>query len=90
MKLKSYAYGEWIEGADVGQSLFNAVNGDFVASISSKGVDYKGMLEYGRNVGKTLRNYTIHERARMLKELAFYLIDRKEKILRTFQQTLLY
>ncbi len=79
MKLKSYAYGEWIEGADVGQSLFNAVNGDFVASISSKGVDYKDMLEYGRNIGKTLRNYTIHERARMLKELAFYLIDRKEK-----------
>jgi len=79
MKLKSYAYGEWIEGQDEGQRLFNAVDGNFVASISSKGVDFKGMLEYGRNVGKTLRDYTIHERARMLKALAFYLIDRKEK-----------
>lgn len=79
MKLKSYAYGEWIEGQDEGQRLYNAVDGSFVASISSKGVDYKGMLEYGRNVGKTLREYTIHERARMLKNLAFYLIDRKER-----------
>lgn len=79
MKLKSYACGEWFESSENGQQLHNAIDGSYVASISSKGLDYKEMLNYGRNVGKDLRKYTIHERARMLKALAFYLIDRKEK-----------
>lgn len=79
MKLKSYAYGEWFESKEDGQQLFNAVDGNYVASISSTGLDYKEMLNYGRKIGQDLRKYTIHERARMLKSLAFYLIDRKEK-----------
>lgn len=87
MKLKSYAYGEWIEGTGNGQNLYNAVNGSFIASISSDGVDFKGMLDYGRKVAKTLRNYTIHERARMLKALAFYLVERKEKYYELSKQT---
>ncbi|MCX6148652.1 MAG: phenylacetic acid degradation bifunctional protein PaaZ [Candidatus Kapabacteria bacterium] len=78
MKLQSYAYGEWINGTGEHQNLLNAVNGDLVAEVSSKGIDFEGMLTYGRKVNKTLRNYTIHERARMLKALAFYLMDRKE------------
>ena len=73
MKLQSYAYGEWINGTGEHQNLLNAVNGDLVAEVSSKGIDFEGMLTYGRKVNKTLRNYTIHERARMLKALAFYL-----------------
>lgn len=79
MKLKSFAYGEWFESKDEGQKLLNAVDGSYVASISSNGLDYKAMLDYGRQKSKSLRQYTIHQRARMLKELAFYLIDRKEK-----------
>lgn len=79
MKLKSYAYGEWFESKEDGQQLFNAVDGNYVVSISSTGLDYKEMLNYGRKIGQDLRKYTIHERARMLKSLAFYLIDRKEK-----------
>ncbi len=78
MKLQSYAYGEWITGNGDYQNLYNAVNGDFVAEVSSKGINYEDMLNYGRNVSKTLRNYTIHERARMLKALAFYLTEKKE------------
>jgi oxepin-CoA hydrolase/3-oxo-5,6-dehydrosuberyl-CoA semialdehyde dehydrogenase len=78
MKLQSYAYGEWINGSGEHQNLLNAVNGDLVAKVSSKGIDFEGMLTYGRKVNKTLRNYTIHERARMLKALAFYLTEKKE------------
>lgn len=78
MKLQSYAYGEWINGTGEHQNLLNAVNGDLVAEVSSKGIDFEGMLTYGRKVNKTLRNYTIHERARMLKALAFYLTEKKE------------
>ncbi len=79
MKLKSYVYGEWIEGTDNGVPLFNAVNGNEIYRISSKGVDFKSVLDYGRLKGKTLRDFTFHERALMLKRLALFLLERKEK-----------
>ncbi len=79
MKLKSYVYGEWIEGTDNGVPLFNAVNGDEIYRISSKGVDFSSVLDFGRENGKVLRNFTFHDRALMLKKLALYLLERKEK-----------
>ncbi len=79
MKLKSYAAGEWVEGKGSGVPLFNAVNGDQVATASSEGVDFKAMLDYARNVGgPALRKMTFHERALMLKKLAMHLNDRKK------------
>ncbi|MDC1069033.1 phenylacetic acid degradation bifunctional protein PaaZ [Candidatus Kapabacteria bacterium] len=78
-KLKSYAYGEWVEGSEDGRPLYNAINGDHVANISSKGLDFKGMIEYAKTVGgPNLRKSTIHGRGRMLKALAFYLSEKKE------------
>ena len=80
MKLKSYAKGEWVEGTGVAVPLIHAVTGETIAEATSEGLDFKGMLEYGRRVGgPTLRAMTFHERARKLKEMAKYLIDRKEE-----------
>lgn len=79
MKLQSYAQGEWVEGAGNGIPLIHAVTGEQIAEATSEGLDFKGMLEYGRTVGGlTLRTMTFHERARMLKEMAKYLMDRKD------------
>lgn len=79
-KLKSYANGEWYSSSADGKPLFNAINGSQITTISSNGLDYKGMLEYARTVGgKNLRKYTLHERARMIKALAFYLMERKDR-----------
>jgi len=79
-KLKSYVNGSWIEGAKDGVELFNAVNGEYVANISSDGIDFKASLEYARNVGgKNLRKYTFHDRSLMLKAMAKYLLERKAK-----------
>ncbi len=79
MKLQSYACGKWVEGVDEGRVLFDAVFGEPIASISSNGLDFKDMVEYGRNVGgPKLRKMTFHERARMLKALAQYLSSKKE------------
>jgi oxepin-CoA hydrolase/3-oxo-5,6-dehydrosuberyl-CoA semialdehyde dehydrogenase len=80
MKLRSYAQGEWVEGAGKGTDLFHAVTGEKVAEATSEGLDFKAMLEYGRSVGgPTLRKMTFHERAAMLKRMAKYLMERKDE-----------
>ena len=50
MKLRSYAYGEWVEGRGKPTELFHAVTGATVGEATSEGVDFKGMLEYGRKL----------------------------------------
>jgi oxepin-CoA hydrolase / 3-oxo-5,6-dehydrosuberyl-CoA semialdehyde dehydrogenase len=78
MKLKNYAYGQWIEGAGKGTPLFNAITGEEVAVAGSEGIDFKAMLEYASTVGgPALRKMTFHERALMLKRLAMYLTEKK-------------
>lgn len=79
-RLRSYALGEWIEGTGKPVELFHAVTGEKVAEANSDGLDFKAMLEYGRTTGgRKLRKMTFHERAAMLKQMAKYLMDRKEE-----------
>ncbi|MGB3007088.1 MAG: 3,4-dehydroadipyl-CoA semialdehyde dehydrogenase, partial [Chitinophagaceae bacterium] len=73
-KLENYITGNWITGDGDGQILFNAVNGEPLATASTKGLDFKSIIEYGRNVGNpTLRKITFHQRGNMLKALALHL-----------------
>ena len=78
MKLKNYVQGKWTEGKGDGQALFNAINGEQLATASTEGLDFVEMLDYGRRVGNpALRKMTFHERGRMLKALALYLMEKK-------------
>ncbi|NOT08336.1 MAG: phenylacetic acid degradation bifunctional protein PaaZ [Gemmatimonadales bacterium] len=78
--LASYAEGQWVAGKGKAATLVHAVTGEPVAAASSEGVDFKGMLEFGRRMGgPALRRMTFHERARMLKAMAAFLMERKEK-----------
>lgn len=80
MKLQSYVNGEWVEGQGDGVAVYNAINGDEIAQVSSKGIDFGAALEYGRTVGgRALRAMTSHERANRLKALAQHLMDIKDK-----------
>ena len=80
MRLRSYAQGEWVEGTGKATDLFHAVTGEKVAEATSEGLDFKAMLEYGSTVGgPKLRKMTFHERAAMLKEMAKYLMERKDE-----------
>ena len=80
MKLENYAVGKWIQGEGDGQALFNAISGEEIATASSKGLDFGAMLDYARKKGgPALSKMTFHERGRMLKALALYLMERKEK-----------
>lgn len=80
MKLGNYACGQWVTASGDGQPLHDASTGEFIASAGSDGLDFEAMLDYGRRTGnKKLRKMTFHERGRMLKALALYLLERKEK-----------
>jgi oxepin-CoA hydrolase/3-oxo-5,6-dehydrosuberyl-CoA semialdehyde dehydrogenase len=80
LKLNNYALGKWQAGEGDGITLFNAITGDSLATASSKGLDFGAMCEYARKVGgPKLRKMTFHERGRMLKALALYLMEKKEQ-----------
>jgi oxepin-CoA hydrolase/3-oxo-5,6-dehydrosuberyl-CoA semialdehyde dehydrogenase len=77
--LHNYALGKWTAGEGDGQVLYNAINGEAIASASSKGLDFAAMCDYARKVGgPKLRKMTFHERGRMLKALALHLLSKKE------------
>ena len=79
MKLQSYAQGEWYQSSSSGVILNNAITGEQVAEISSTGLDFADMVKFAREVGSpALKKFTFHERALMLKDLAMYLMERKE------------
>ncbi len=79
-RLESYAAGEWVRGTGKATDLFHAVTGEKIGEASSEGLDFKAMVEYARTVGgPALRRMTFHERARMLKAMAHYLMARKDE-----------
>lgn len=78
-KLKNYILGKWIEGDGPGTALFHAVSGKELFTSTSKGLDFKAAMDFGRMKGGfSLRKMTFHERARMLKALALHLNEKKK------------
>ncbi|HPI55660.1 MAG TPA: phenylacetic acid degradation bifunctional protein PaaZ, partial [Chitinophagaceae bacterium] len=59
--------------------LYNAITGEPVYQAGTEGLDFEGMLAYGRRVGnRNLRRMTFQERGRMLKALAMHLQSKKD------------
>ena len=80
-QIHNYACGQWVAGIDSGQRLINAITGEDIATVSSKGLDFGRMYEYGRKVGgHALRKMTFQERGLMLKALAMHLLAKKAVI----------
>lgn len=80
MKVASFAVGEWIEGKKNQKKLLNPIDGSEICEVSSDGVPFKEMLTFARSQGgSSLRKLTFHERGRLLKKLALYLFERKDK-----------
>jgi oxepin-CoA hydrolase/3-oxo-5,6-dehydrosuberyl-CoA semialdehyde dehydrogenase len=79
-KLGNFILGKWIEGDGDGQILYNAVNGNPIASATTQGFDFESILNYARTKGNpALRKMTFQERGRMLRALALHLMEKKEK-----------
>ncbi|HTS44769.1 MAG TPA: phenylacetic acid degradation bifunctional protein PaaZ [Puia sp.] len=87
-KLGNYITGKWIHGDGEGQALFDAVTGNEISHASTKGLDFKAILDYGRKTGNpALRKMTFHERGNMLKALALHLRNHLEKFYSISYQT---
>ena len=79
-RYQNYVQGHWIDGGESELDLFNAISGEKIGEVSSAGLNYEAILDYGRRTGgDKLRKMTFQERGRMLKALAFHLLDKKRK-----------
>lgn len=78
-RFQNYILGQWVDGQGVETSLFNALNGVQIGEVSSAGIDFSEVLSYARQKGNALRIMTFQERGRMLKAMALFLMERKEK-----------
>jgi len=78
-RYQNYILGQWVDGQGVETPLYNAITGVQIGEASSAGLDFSQVLEYGRKNGGLLRKMTFQERGRMLKALALFLLERKEK-----------
>jgi oxepin-CoA hydrolase/3-oxo-5,6-dehydrosuberyl-CoA semialdehyde dehydrogenase len=88
LALENYILGSWIKGDGEGQSLYNAVTGDAIATASTKGLDFASILQYGREKGNpALRKMSFHERGVMLRSLALYLREHLEEFYKISYQT---
>jgi oxepin-CoA hydrolase/3-oxo-5,6-dehydrosuberyl-CoA semialdehyde dehydrogenase len=80
-RLRSYVCGDWYEAKSGYADIRSAIDDRVVAQISSEGLDFASALDYARNVGgPALRRMTFHRRASLVKELALYLNDRKQRL----------
>jgi oxepin-CoA hydrolase/3-oxo-5,6-dehydrosuberyl-CoA semialdehyde dehydrogenase len=80
IQVKNYICGQWVAGEGVEQNVYNAITGVHIGTASSAGIDFAAVLHYGRTTGgKVLRKMTFQERGQMLKALAMYLLEHKER-----------
>jgi oxepin-CoA hydrolase/3-oxo-5,6-dehydrosuberyl-CoA semialdehyde dehydrogenase len=77
---QNYICGKWTNGEGVEVEQFHAITGEKIGEVSSAGIDFEAVLDYGRKVGGIpLRKMTFQERGRMLKALALFLLERKNQ-----------
>lgn len=80
-KLANYINGGWTVCPGEDEVLLDANTGDEIFSISSRDIDFAEVMDHGRRVGgPALRKLTFHQRGRILKALAKYLMERKAEL----------
>lgn len=88
MKSKSYVCGEWVEGELNGTQVNNPVTGKIICTVSSAGVNFEKMTQYARTVGGLgLGEMTLHERANAIKNIAKYLLTKKDHLYQISSKT---
>ncbi|WP_386624516.1 phenylacetic acid degradation bifunctional protein PaaZ [Sulfitobacter geojensis] len=79
LDVQSFAAGQWLPSGAGARNIASAITGDVIAQAGNDALDVQAMLGYARGVGgPALRKLTFHDRARMLKAVALYLMERKQ------------
>ncbi|MEI8073631.1 MAG: phenylacetic acid degradation bifunctional protein PaaZ [Bacteroidota bacterium] len=87
-QLENYILGHWVKGDGEGQTLYHAVNGDAIASASTRGLDLASVLHFARQKGNpALRKMSFQERGLMLRALALHLREHLHKFYPISYQT---
>ena len=75
-----YTLGHWTTGSGEALPQYHALTGEVLYTVQSEGLDYAEILDYARRIGNpALRQLTFPQRGQMLKALARYLMERKER-----------
>ncbi len=77
-KLSSLVYGQNFIAQNEFRTVYHAITGAAIYQVSSQGIDTKAIVEFAKNKGSAIANLTFHERANTLKQVAQYLLERKE------------
>jgi 3,4-dehydroadipyl-CoA semialdehyde dehydrogenase len=78
--LESYLSGRWVRGEGVETKLVDPVKGDELATVSARGVDLKGALDYARRQGQGgLRQLGYAERAKLVGAVADVLVANRAR-----------
>ena len=79
--IESFTQNKWQTSKGNLEPVYTAINGEVIAETGSSGVDFGGMVDFGRTEGgRRLRAMTFHERAALIKALAQALNARKEEL----------
>ncbi|MGC1502618.1 MAG: phenylacetic acid degradation bifunctional protein PaaZ [Sulfitobacter sp.] len=81
LDVQSFAAGQWLPTGAGNRAIASAITGDVIAQAGNDALDVQAMLGYARDIGgPALRKLTFHDRAKMLKAVALYLMERKQAL----------
>src|SRR3990167_6728966 len=80
IEVKNYVCGQWVAGEGTETTIYNAITGDQIGSVSSAGIDFEAVLNYGRKIGgSTPTEITLQGRNPTWKSQALFLMEQKNK-----------
>ncbi|MEK5770653.1 phenylacetic acid degradation bifunctional protein PaaZ [Acinetobacter variabilis] len=60
------------------RTVYHAISGEAIYQVSSHGIDMHNVVQYAKQKGAAIASWTFHQRANALKQVAQYLLERKE------------
>ncbi|WP_180023684.1 phenylacetic acid degradation bifunctional protein PaaZ [Acinetobacter sp. YH1901134] len=78
LRLSSLVLGQEHVASEDLRTVFHAISGQAIYQVSSHGIDTQAVVQYAKTHGSSVANWTFHQRANALKQIAQYLLERKE------------
>ncbi|PWB15255.1 phenylacetic acid degradation bifunctional protein PaaZ [Acinetobacter sp. AM] len=76
--LSSLVYGQEYSSQAELRTVYHAITGEAIYQVSSHGINTKAIVNYAKKQGAEIATWTFHQRANALKQVAQYLLERKE------------